>query len=195
MRSLFCAATSPSRPAARRGRGPGGWRSAWGASLAALLAIVPAAWAEDLPEYRIKAAFVYNFALFTEWPADLGPVLNLCILGQDPFGKEADELQGKAVGARRFAVRRIGTRDTLDGCQVVFIAQSAIAGLSRVLDAVRGHPVLTVADSVDAASQGVAINMSAGQAKVSFEANLKSARNAGLNLSSKLLRLATEVYQ
>jgi hypothetical protein len=160
-----------------------------------LLAIVPAARAEDLPEYRIKAAFVYNFALFTEWPAELGPVLNLCILGQDPFGKEADELQGKAVGARRVGVRRIGIRDSLEGCHVVFIAQSALDGLPLVLDRLRGNPVLTVADSADAARQGVAINMSTGQAKISFEANLKAARNAGLKLSSKLLRLATEVYQ
>jgi hypothetical protein len=194
MRSLIRAANLALQ-AARCGRRHGGWPRACAASLAALLAVVLPARAEDLPEYRIKAAFVYNFALFTEWPAEVGPVLNLCILGVDPFGKEADNLQGKTVGRRHIAVRRISGRDPVNGCQLLFIAQSAIGGLPRVLEGLRGSQVLTVADSPDGAQQGVAINMTSDQPKISFEVNLKAARSAGLNLSSKLLRLATEVHQ
>jgi hypothetical protein len=59
----------------------------------------------------------------------------------------------------------------------------------------RGRVTLTVADSPDAAQHGVALNMSVAKNKVSFEANLPAARDAGLNLSSKLLRLATQVIQ
>ena len=170
---------------------------AWIAALAlALCAAAPAVRAaDDLPEYRLKAAFVYNFALFTEWPAAVGSTLHLCVFGPDPFGIELDGLQGKAVGERSIAVQRKTGVDGLKGCQIVFVSPSATAQLPRVLEALEGQAVLTVADSPGAARQGVALNMAVNQNKVSFEANLKAARAARLNLSSKLLRLATEVIQ
>jgi hypothetical protein len=167
----------------------------WALSLFGLLSFAPTALGEDLPEYRLKAAFLYNFALFTEWPAEVGTTLNLCILGQDPFGKEADGLQGKSVGGRSIVVQRKASSESLNGCQVVFIAPSAIDTLPRVLGRLHGGPVLTVADSPGAASQGVALNMTVAQNKITFEANLQAARAAKLTLSSKLLRLATEVHQ
>lgn len=166
------------------------------AVLLALCAVAPAARAaDDLPEYRLKTAFLYNFALFTEWPADVGSTLRLCVFGPDPFGAELDGLQGKAVGERSIAVQRKTSLDGLKSCQLVFIAPAATGQVPRVLEALEGHSVLTVADSAGAARQGVALNMAVSQNKVSFEANLKAARAARLNLSSKLLRLATEVIQ
>jgi YfiR/HmsC-like len=162
----------------------------------ALCACAPAARAaDDLPEYRLKAAFLYNFALFTEWPAAVGGTLQLCVFGTDPFGAELDGLHGKAVGERSIAVQRKTGIDGLKGCQIVFIAPAAAAQLPKVLDALEGQTVLTVADNAGAARQGVALNMAVSRNKVSFEANLKAARAARLNLSSKLLRLATEVIQ
>ena len=163
--------------------------------LGVLLGAALPARADELPEYRLKAAFLYNFALFTEWPAELGPVLNVCIVGRDPFGKEIDELQGKPVGERSIAVHRKAPTEPVKACQVVFIAESAIASLPKVLDELRDRPVLTVADCLAAAGQNVALNMSVVQNKVTFEANLQAARAARLNLSSKLLRLATKVRQ
>jgi hypothetical protein len=161
----------------------------------ALLSVAPRAMGSGLPEYRLKAAFVYNFALFTEWPAEVGTTLNLCVFGEDPFGEEIDPLQGKMVGDRSIAVHhRTGIED-LKSCAIVFIANSAIGSLPRVLDSLRGAAVLTVADSPGAARQGVALNMTVARNKISFEANLKAVRDSGLNLSSKLLRLATEVRQ
>jgi hypothetical protein len=151
--------------------------------------------AEDLPEYRLKAAFLYNFILFTEWPTGTGGTLNVCIVGTDPFAGELDGLQGKAAGPRTIAIQRKASGDSHKSCQVVFIAPSAIDALPRVLAALRGQPTLTVADSPGAMRQGVALNMSVQRSKVSFEANVPAARNVGLVLSSKLLRLATEVEQ
>jgi YfiR/HmsC-like len=167
----------------------------WIIGLAGLLAFAPAARADDLPEYRLKAAFLYNFALFTEWPAEVGGTLNLCIHGNDPFGKELDGLQGKAVGERSLAVQRKAIGESVGSCQVVFIAASSIGSLPRVLEGLRGRPVLVVTDSPGAARQGAALNMAVAQNRITFEANLQAARGAGLNLSSKLLRLATEVHQ
>lgn len=169
--------------------------AAWAPWLAALLLCASAARADDLPEYRLKAAFVYNFLVYTEWPAGTGGPLNLCIVGTDPFGAEIDGLQGKAVAARTIAVQRKGAGESLKNCQAVFVARSAIDSLPRLLDSLRDQPVLTLADSPGAMRGGVALNMAVAQGKVSFEANLQAARSAGLSLSSKLLRLATEVQQ
>jgi hypothetical protein len=160
---------------------------------AALLSFAAAARADALPEYRIKAAFLYNFALFTEWPAEVGSTLNLCVTGADPFGAELDPLQGKSVGERTLAVLRKAAGAPLGDCQIVFVASTSMGTLPRVLESLRGRPVLTVTESVGAARQGAALNLAVEQNKVSFEANLQAARSAGLNLSSKLLRLATEV--
>lgn len=161
----------------------------------ALLACAPRALSDELPEYRLKAAFVYNFALFTDWPADIASTLNLCVYGRDPFGAEIDALQGKVVGERRIAVRRVSNVDGLVACQLVFIADASASGISRVLSTLHGATVLTIADAPGAAEQGVALNMSVVSNRITFEANLKAARAANLNLSSKLLRLATGVLQ
>lgn len=163
--------------------------------LAVLLLITPGARADELPEYRVKAAFVYNFMLFTEWPATTGSNLNLCIHGKDPFGAEIDALQGKVAAGRSIAVHRKAAGESLKSCQVVFFTSSTIDSLPRVLDSLSGLPVLTLADSPGAMHKGVALNMGVTQGRVSFEANLQAARTAGLGLSSKLLRLATEVLQ
>jgi uncharacterized protein DUF4154 len=151
--------------------------------------------AEELPEYRLKAAFLYNFAQFTEWPADVGATLMLCVLGQDPFGKDLDALQGKSVGGRTLDVQRRAVNESLKGCQVVFFSSSAIASIPRLLEQLRSSPVLTVADSPGAARLGVALNMAVDGDRITFEANLAAARAAHIDLSSKLLRLATEVIQ
>jgi len=161
----------------------------------ALLSFTLPTRADPLPEYRLKAAFLYNFALFTEWPTDVGGTLHLCVHGADPFGAELDALQGKVVGERSIVVQRKDVGDDLSGCQIVFIAASAMGGVSRVLDELHGRTALTVADSPGAIREGVALGMTVTQNKVTFAANLLAAHRAGLNLSSKLLRLATEVIQ
>lgn len=160
------------------------------------LACCPAhAHADSQAEYRLKAAFLNNFVAFTEWPDAVGSPLNVCVYGPDPFGEELDKLKGKNVGARSLQVRRINSVDGVDGCQVVFVARPVIGNLVRVLDKLNGKPVLIVADSPGAAHQGAALNMTTGDGKVSFEANLAAARGNGLGLSSKMLRLATEVIK
>ncbi len=154
-----------------------------------------AAHSQELPEYRLKAAFMYNFVLFTEWPAGTGDSLTLCVYGTDPFGDEIDGLQGKPVAERLLAVQRIPVGGSLAACQIVYLAPSAMSELPRLLGGLRDRPVLTIADSPGAAQRGIAINMSVAQNRVAFEANLLAARGAGLTLSSKLLHLATQVIQ
>ncbi len=168
--------------------------AAHGCLLLALLLAATAAFAAGQPEYRVKAAFLYNFALLTQWPDSPSAALQLCVHGDDPFGAELDGLRGKPVGARSIVVRRAVARDALAGCQLVFVAASAIGDLPGVLDALRGSTALTVADSPGAARRGVAVNLvAADDEHIGFEVNLRAAQAARLVLSSKLLRLAREV--
>jgi len=167
----------------------------WVVLLLGLLVLAAVARADDLPEYRLKAAFVYNFIAYTEWPAATGSTLNLCIHGADPFGTEIDGLQGKVAAGRTIAIFRKSAGEPLKDCNIVFVAASAMDSLPRTLESLRGRPVLTLSDSPGAMRRGTMLNMSIAQGKVTFEANLLAARSAGLELSSKLLRLATEVQQ
>ena len=159
------------------------------------LCCAPQAVAGNLAEYQRKAAYLYNFVTFDEWPVEMGNTLNLCVYDPGPFGEELDKLQGKYVGGRNLAVKRVNSEDGLGNCQVVFITRPVIGNLPRVLDNLSGSPVLTVADTPGAARQGVTLNMETEQGRVTFAANLGAARSNSLGLSSKLLRLATEVYQ
>lgn len=152
-------------------------------------------WSEELSEYQLKAAFLYNFAAFTEWPPQVAGTLNLCVYGRDPFGTELDVLNGKIVGTRMVVVQRKVNFDALKNCQIVFIPTANIDQLPQVLKVLRGVPVLTVTDSPGASRQGAALNMNLVQGRVRFEANLDTARGAQLGISSRLLLLATVVIQ
>lgn len=151
--------------------------------------------AQDVPEYRLKAAFVFNFIAFTEWPADAPSTLQLCVLGADPFGRDIDCLHDRVAAGRKLALQRRSAGEGARGCHVVFLSAALGDALPRVLQGLLGQPVLTIADTPGALRHGVMLNMNLAQDKVSFEAHLQAARAAGLNLSSKLLRLATEVVQ
>ena len=159
-----------------------------------MLYLIPG-WSADIPEYRLKAVFLYNFANFTDWPSVEGNNFNLCIFGKDPFGNHLDQFLGKQIDDRSINLVQVNRLDKLHDCQVVFIANSSKDKLRSILDTVNGNPVLTVADMPDAAQKGVILNMVMHNNKVSFEVNLNKARDSGLHLNSKLLRLATDIIQ
>ncbi|MGV3591611.1 MAG: YfiR family protein [Gammaproteobacteria bacterium] len=148
-----------------------------------------------LAEYQVKAAYLYNFISFTEWPETPDTELRLCVYGPDPFGDELDALHGKGVGGRRLTVVRISTVELLDGCHAAFLTSDVISNLPRILDQLRNRSVLTIADSPGAAVQGVAINMRKAGDRVVFDVNLDAVHAQGLSLSYRLLRLAEEVIR
>lgn len=164
--------------------------------LAALLLGPPAPARAQVGEYELKTAFVFNFINFTRWPAKASGPLTLCIHGPDPFGPALDKLEGRGVGKRGLAVRRAVGLDGLPACDAVFIAAPAIGNLAAVLNSLDARPVLTIADSPGAMRRGVLINMNrTEQNKISFEVNLATAREMGLDFSAQMLSLATEVRQ
>lgn len=148
------------------------------------------------PEYTLKAAFIYNFARFTNWPERPDKLLHVCLLGRDPFGSALDAINHKEIGKLRIAVRRVRNPDeAMRDCQVVFITDAEVAGFQLLPEAVRlARGVLTIADREGAARQGIMIEMTTDERKIGFEYNQDSARQARVEISSKLLQLARKVY-
>jgi hypothetical protein len=149
-------------------------------------------------EYDIKAAFLYNFAKFVEWPPDAfdapGSPMTLCIVGKDPFGDTLDTLvRGETLQGRRMTVHR--TRDLLEirDCHIVFLSQGERSRQSEVLATVRGARILTVGESDGFLADGGIIRFVLHANRVRFEVNLASAERNGLKISSQLLRLARSV--
>jgi hypothetical protein len=156
--------------------------------------------AADRPtnEYRIKAAFLYNFSSFVSWPEKVtqhNDEFELCVVGNDPFGKALDTLSGKTVHGRSLKVRRLSDGVITDACQLVYISESETKRFVRLLGKVRARPVLTVSDIDDFATHGGIIRFRLDNNKVRFDINVDAAERAGLNISSKLLSLATIVRE
>lgn len=165
-----------------------------GVLLLACAGLAAAPRAAAVTEYELKAAFLYNFASFTEWPPPAAPGMAVCVLGHDPFGPALDALNGKTVQGAAIEVRRVSTATEARACRVVFIGTRNDADLDALLAALRDAPVLTVADGPDAARRGIMIGLVTEAGRVGFEINIAAARSAGLTLSSKLLRLARQIH-
>jgi len=166
-----------------------------GLVLAVLLA-GPAA-AQSSREYDLKAVFLYNFATFVEWPKEARPAAGqpivIGILGRDPFGTVLDDVvAGEKLDDHPLAVRRCRTPEEAVGCHILFISASEAARLPQILELLRGKPVLTVADMPRFAETGGIITFSTG-ARVQLHINARAAHQAGLAISSKLMRVATMV--
>jgi len=145
-------------------------------------------------EYGLKAAFLFNFAKFVDWPpAAFEPAapFTLCVFGDDPFGAVLDStVAGEAVAGRPIAVRR-GTRIAdLKGCHILFVSRAERGRLPEVLAAVRGGNALTVGESDGFLADGGMIRFYLEANKVRFAVNLAAVERSPLKISSKLLRLA-----
>jgi hypothetical protein len=166
------------------------------ASVLALLAMLaPSAARAEEPglEYPVKAAFLYQFARFTDWPEEArsDAPLAIGILGDDPFGAVLDKaLEGKSVGGRALTIRRSTFALDLDGCSILFVSRSETHRLAGVLGRVARSPVLTVGESEGFTQSGGMIRFVVDGSHVRFEVNLAAVESGGLRLSSRLLALA-----
>jgi len=171
-------------------------RMIWSVVLAAHLAL--GLNAQQLDEYQVKAAFLYNFAKFVDWPPQAFKTPEepfvICILGQDPFGRALDVVvSGKNVGGRPGAVRRASDAHQAVGCQILFVSSSERKQVLSILAAARQPGVLTVGEVGNPTAQGVAIAFILTGGRVRFQVNLACAEEEKLRFSSKLLSLAIAV--
>ena len=151
---------------------------------------------EDLmDEYQVKAAFLYNFARFVEWPFESfqrsNEPLTICVLGIDPFGSSLDDtVAGRAIEGRSLAVRRISSIRQIAGCHVLFVSSAESKRSPPALAEIRTPGVLTVGDSGAPEMDGLIINFRLEGGKVRFAINLEAADRGRLRISSRLLSLA-----
>jgi hypothetical protein len=147
-------------------------------------------------EYEVKAAFLYNFARFVKWPTAAfreDGSFRLCILGPDPFGPVLEEtVEGETSHGRPVEVARVGRVDDATACQILFVSRQKHVD-SHTFDRLRTEPVLIVGETQGLTDAGAMINFRMEGANVRFEVNVDAAREAGLEVSSKLLKVARAV--
>jgi hypothetical protein len=150
-------------------------------------------------EYQVKAAFLYNFIKFIEWPdkafsLPADPIV-VGLLGDDPFGTVLDEtLAGKSVQGRPLKVVRFPKLAAVERCHVLFVADSDPDHINAVVEREGRSPVLTVGELPGFIDLGGMIGFDVEARRVRFDVNLKALRAAGLKPSSQLLKVARSVH-
>ena len=150
---------------------------------------------EPAQEYQIKAAFLFNFAKFVEWPRDAFPQHNspivIGVLGQNVFGHYLeDTIRDKTVQNRPFVIKEFNSAEEVDHCHILFVSASMKDNLPAIMDKLHNASILTVSDTDQFIKAGGMINFVIEDNKIRFQINDEAAKKAGLNISSKLLSLA-----
>jgi hypothetical protein len=163
-----------------------------------LLSFPTAGKCQSSGEYRLKLAFLYNFAQFVEWPPDAFPdsrsPLDICVAGENPFrGDIQDSLNGRTVRGHPLKLRTLNPDENLEGCQMIFVRASEKSSTSKILTSAKGSDILTVGEAKGFAHNGGMINLTRDDNRLRFEVNLTAASQSRLRISSKLLALATIV--
>jgi len=151
-----------------------------------------------LPEYVVKAGFLYNFAKYVEWPAaafeNASTPISIAILGADPFGDELDKaLKNKTVRERGFVILRHREPADLKPCHILFIPKTEKARTPEILKQVESWPTLTVGEDEGFARAGGVVNILIEKEKPRLEVNPDAAEKARLTINSKLLKLSSIV--
>ena len=152
---------------------------------------------EDL-EYKVKAAFLLNFAKFTTWPEDFWPagkaVFLISIIGNDPFGPALGGVEEKQIGGKYIRVNYAAAASSgLDQCQLLFVSKSEKERLERIIKDTGNKPIVTVSDIEGFAAAGGIFEFKSNNGRLSFIINNSRAKENGIHISSLLLKLAIEV--
>lgn len=148
-------------------------------------------------EYRVKAAYLLNFARYVEWPTSAASDgrLSICVMGTDPFGRILDAtVAGRTAQGRPLEVRRVQTAPDADGCEVVFVSRDTWRRNPGSLKALGSAGSLTVGESEQFARGGGVIGFVIVDETVRFVINDEARDRAGLRISSRMLSLAAAIY-
>ncbi len=166
-----------------------------GTAIVAVAADATDAYSQQAPitQYHVKAAFLYNFAKFVDWPASAfaGPddPFTLCVVGTEPFISARETLAGKSIKGRKVVVRRIDTIVGARQCNMIYVASSDDGGFN--LDPAQlKSAVLTVGESDDFLRRGGIINLTVVNNKIRFEIDRDSGERLGLRFRAQLLQRA-----
>jgi hypothetical protein len=166
----------------------------------ALLMVPPAGAQTDNLEQRVKAAFIFNFAKFVEWPPEAfvrgDAPLEICVIEGEPLNQTlAETVRGKAINQHPLTVRRVQNGAQLRGCNVLYLGDLEPSRQREFVAVLRGRPVLTVSDTAGFIDDGGMIRFLILDGKVRFEINQGAAERARLAISSQLLSLAHSVVR
>ncbi len=163
--------------------------------------VAPRAWAQDRKptEYQVKAAYLYNFAKFAEWPAGTfsdptDPVI-FGVLGDDPFGNDIDVMTSRTINGRKIEVRRYHSSAEIQKCHILFISSSEHGHLGEVLKRLSHSGVLLISDMESFASRGGMIGFILTGKTIGFEVNVDAVARAGVTLHSRVLNMAVIVHE
>jgi len=155
--------------------------------------------ADTQVEYKIKAAFLLNFAKFITWPKHTftkeDQVFTMCVLGRDPFRLALSAIKSRTVGKRKIELRYIDTVQQAEACQMVYVSGSEKKRLETINAALRNRAIVTVSDMRGFARSGGIIEFVTRGNKLSFIINLAAADKQGVHINSSLLNLAIEVIR
>jgi YfiR/HmsC-like len=177
---------------------------AYGAAMVWLACAVgaPSASAQAAPpvaasERSVKAAYLYRFLSYVEWPAAVLPAgapLVIGLLGAEDVAQELEQIVRNRPGDDRpVALRRLGAGDSWIGVHVLYLGEDGIARAQQVMKALHDRSVLTVSDGDRAVERGIIIGLVQVDSRLRFEVNAEAAERSGLKLSSRLLTVALRV--
>lgn len=143
----------------------------------------------------IQTAYIYNFAKFIKWPSDVkkSDTFNVCIYGDADFEGKLNELNQRMLGKKKISVLRVHTKEEIQNCQMLILPSVGDSKLDELTAWAKKHHIVTISDTEGYANRGVMINFYQDRKKVRFEINHQEAKNANINISSKLLRVAKVV--
>jgi hypothetical protein len=167
-------------------------------ALGSSMVSTPARATDAYSEQSVKAAFIYRFTAYVEWPEDpksQGP-FTIAVLGDDGVAGSLQELvSGRTVRSRRVVVRRIASIRDARGVQVLYVGHDRRADLRGLLEDLAGTGVLVVTDDRSGLESGSAVNFLRADNRMRFEVSLPAAQRARLKVSSELLSVAARVQQ
>jgi hypothetical protein len=160
--------------------------------------VLPITHAQSVAEYQLKAAFIFNFAKFVEWPAQSIRAANdplvICLLGGNPFGNTLQEtINHKEVNGKSFRVQQLSSKENACQCQILFVDPAARKQFRALLPTLKAAGVLTVGEDDTFTADGGVIDFKLDGGKVHLEINTAAAEYEDLRISSKLLSLAQVV--
>lgn len=164
--------------------------------LVTLLLWLPASHAQPVSEQELKAAFIYNFIVFTDWPPEAvfeRSTLNICTNPNGTMHQPLQRLTAKSVNGRKIAIRPLATADTLRTCHVMFLEAADRDYWKKIRKDAALMPLLTISDDEARDGDGSIIVLVTSQDRIVFDIDTRAAGMARLSLSSKLLRLARAV--
>lgn len=146
--------------------------------------------AESVSEYKLKAAFLYNFILLTEWPKTDNESLRVCVVGKNVIDDAINEIDGTEANKRYIRIVHLQNLSNIEACEVLYLGEVEQLDVKSIINKLGDSPVLTISDNLDFAKSGVMINMFPENRRLVFNVDVESAKRAHLTLSSRLVRLA-----